>query len=158
VTSTLSPPRALVHVLARELARCRRFGGRVGLLVLRPADADEPPRRFRQRRPASAHQRLRPLERVAAQQVRGLDTVVSDPARGRLFVVVPDTGREGAAIVTDRIRRAATTTGFRVEAGAATFPDEGMALDDIVSCAQSRLDDASVRSRRAGQDAEEHHS
>jgi diguanylate cyclase (GGDEF)-like protein len=134
--------------LGSELARARRGGGEVSLVML---DIDH----FKALNDTHGHlagdEVLRGVSSALDACCRSFDT----PARygGEEFaVVLPQTGAEDARDVAERLRaaigEARVEPGVTVSVGVATFPRDGEDADDLVKAA----DDALYASKRAGRD------
>jgi two-component system cell cycle response regulator len=134
--------------LGQELARARRAGGDVSLVLL---DIDH----FKALNDTHGHlagdEVLRGVSAALDECCRAFDT----PARygGEEFaVVLPQTDAEEALAVAERLREAIAGArvepGVTVSVGVATFPLHGDDPDDLVKAA----DDALYASKRAGRD------
>lgn len=131
-----------VHALRREVLRARRHGLMVSLALF---DLDD----FKRLNDTKGHVAGdRTLVRAAALLNEGLREVdVAARYGGEEFaVVLPDTPREGARIVAERVRQR-VADGFRrrggptvtVSGGVATFPDDASSPEDLVIQADRAL-------------------
>jgi GGDEF domain-containing protein len=126
-------PETLVHTsrrfeseAVRELQRAVRHWHQVSVIVVVPDD-DE----------AGAGR----LGEISAELVR---TIRRSDTAGRLDsggfgLVLPETGAGGAARVLARLGERAGRGHISLRAGAATFPEDGRAWEDLLETAQSRL-------------------
>jgi GGDEF domain-containing protein len=125
-------PETLVHTsrrfeseAVRELQRAVRHWHQVSVIVVRPDDESGPGR----------------LGEISAELVR---TIRRSDTAGRLDsggfgLVLPETGAGGAARVLARLGERAGRGHIRLRAGAATFPEDGRAWEELLEIAQSRL-------------------
>lgn len=144
LTGTLNR-RAIVEVAERELARCHRHGHVMSLLMM---DLDH----FKKINDTYGHLVGDRVLKEFAGQVSALLRLPDQFGRygGEEFVLVlPDTGREAAAIVAERIcRTAAEATAPRctVSIGLAT----ATLIDNGIDSLLSRADEALYRAKAAG--------
>jgi hypothetical protein len=120
-----------------EMSRSRRYRTMFSVTVADiPASALEPLAR-RQRTGT-----LRQLGRLIGDSVRTVDRAVhsSDNGHHRIAVVLPETGREGARVFTDRFvqrvadylrRRGATITPDRIRHQSLSWPDDEAAVERL---------------------------
>jgi diguanylate cyclase (GGDEF)-like protein len=95
---------------------------------------------------------LKELALVLAQQVRSFD-VLGRNGDDAFMLILPQTPREGAAEVAERIRAAVEKKAFTgnaagattVSLGVASFPRDGADLNDLVSATERALDQARRR-------------
>jgi diguanylate cyclase (GGDEF)-like protein len=151
--------------LEREIVASRAQGRSCGVLMV---DIDD----FKTQNDGMGHaagsELLRLLAPMLSGAVRSVDVVARieerDPVAvvGRyggdeFEIVLPDTGREGLAVVAARVLAAARATSFpfeqqlmniTVSIGGACFPDDGNSAQDLMRCA----DEALYTAKRAGKD------
>lgn len=126
---------ALERVEALELARSRRFGRELSLLVFQ-TDGVEDRRRFGRSRRASA---FAPVAELMAQQVRACDELIIDGPGGRIVVVAPETGAAAARHLQQRLVDVLRPAHATATVGAASFPADGALLTPLLDCAMKRL-------------------
>lgn len=137
MTGTLNR-RAIVEVAERELARCRRHGGVMSLLMM---DLDH----FKKINDNFGHLVGDRVLKEFAGKVRALLRLPDQFGRfgGEEFILVlPETGREAAAIVAERIRRAAANSAdpaYTVSIGLATVTLIDTEIDSLLSRADEAL-------------------
>lgn len=111
----------------RELVRSRRHERPLSLLVLvgeRPAAAA----RWRRRGAGRAA-----LAARAAAHVRRYDYVSTQDAAGRVAILAPEQSADGARTMAERLARL-----LHVPAGAASFPQDGTSVAELVDVATAR--------------------
>jgi diguanylate cyclase (GGDEF)-like protein len=138
------------QALKREVERCKRHDLKMSLVFL---DLDD----FKKLNDTRGHLEGDRVLVKAAAQVRGALREIDVAARygGEEFaVILPETAREGARVVAERIRaRIEQQFGKRkagprvtVSGGVATLPDDAAAPDDLIR----RADECLYRSKAAG--------
>ncbi len=147
--------RHLHRALEAEAGRARRFGRALSLAFL---DLDH----FKAVNDAHGHQAGSALLREVGLVMRANLRAIDVPVRygGDEFVaILPETGREQARIVAERLRRAigdavylkdrGLTVRLTSSVGIATFPDDGETAEDLLRGA----DRAMYRAKDSGRDA-----
>lgn len=124
-------PREVDH-MAYELSRARRFERVLGLVAVRPADGV-----------------MQPAMRQSAMEAVGTRRIDRSWLEdGTLFMLLPETDPEGAAVVIRRIE-AAFSPGF-IRAASAVFPIHAVTSEGLIQVALDRLNDTEqVRPIRA---------
>jgi hypothetical protein len=120
-----------------ELARCRRFGRSLSLLLVAP---DRKGRRETSRLRAPLRRSTSEIERLrdaVEPHVRAYDSVVVDAAEGQLAILLPDAAEDDVARLRSRI---AGLFDDPVRVGAATFPVHGAFIGDLVAHAHAGRD------------------
>ena len=128
--------------IAEEIARSARHGLTFSVIIL---DIDH----FKQLNDDFGHlvgdEVLRQVAAILAQQLRRSD-VVSRYGGEEFAIITPETGVEGAAAVSDKLRRVMESWHFpgverpvTVSAGVAEFPAEGNTRDQLVQSADEAL-------------------
>jgi diguanylate cyclase (GGDEF)-like protein len=148
----LANRRHLAETLDREVARARRFGHPISLIIM---DVDD----FKQINDREGHLQGDIVLETVADVVREGTRSIDVPARyggDELAVILVETDREGALIVgerlTDRMReievplRDGGSMGVTISLGVATIPDSADTLDSLVDAADRAL----LRAKRAG--------
>jgi diguanylate cyclase (GGDEF)-like protein len=145
--------RHLEYILPQEIARARRHGRPVSLLIV---DADHLKEVNDQLGHLQGDQLLTHVAEVLTAQVRLVDTVIR--FGGDEFVVImPDTESESAMIPAERIRAAMSgypvsahglTVNASISAGLATFPIDAEDGPTLLACADAAL----YVSKRNGRD------
>jgi diguanylate cyclase (GGDEF)-like protein len=125
--------RYLQTALQREVRRARRFGHELSILKVE-VDHLATHRTALGERETSLL--LNEVAAALAQQVRSFD-VLGRHGDEHFMLILPQTGREGATEVAERIRAAVEQTGFsmatgvRVSLGVASFPDDAGDVADL---------------------------
>ncbi len=137
--------RYMAETLEREVARSRRFGHPISLIIL---DVDD----FKQINDQQGHmQGDIVLERVAdviREATRSID-VAARYGGDELALILVETGREGAGILGERLGERMRSTqvplreggsmGVTISVGVATIPDSAEDLDSLVDAADRAL-------------------
>jgi diguanylate cyclase (GGDEF)-like protein len=147
--------RYLALTLAKEIERAQRFGRPLSVLMV---DID----RFKDVNDAHGHLRgdevLVELSRRMLSRIRGeIDTLAR--FGGEEFVIVlPETPREGARVVANKLRRAVRAKAFvsdvgpdvavTVSIGVAAYPEDGTTAEGLIQAA----DVAMYKAKRRGRD------
>jgi hypothetical protein len=126
-----------------EFSRSRRYHRPLALLVVHAAPADEEAVREMiknlQRDMLSRLSNSRIGQAVSAA-IRQTDTLLRDNI-GRYVILCPETNLESAAALGSRIRQIVEErTGLQVHCGVASFPDEALTFEDLLSVARERSD------------------
>ncbi len=148
----LSNRRQLAETLEREVARSRRFGHPISLIIL---DVDD----FKQINDREGHLQGDIVLETVADVLREGTRSIDVPARyggDELAVILVETDREGALIVGERLGdrmreiqvplRDGGSMGVTISLGVATIPDSASTLDSLVDAADRAL----LRAKRAG--------
>jgi diguanylate cyclase (GGDEF)-like protein len=139
------------QTLAREIERARRFGEVFSLVML---DMDNLKAYNDVHGHLGGSQVLRRVAQVAREQIRAMD-VLAKYGGDEFVLVLPQTGREGANLVAERIRRAIEEHAFPGEElsgritsslGIASFPEDGRTVEELID----RADKALYRAKRLG--------
>jgi hypothetical protein len=138
----LDGPQAGNEILT-EMARSRRHERPLSVTVLAPDPAtfdvavehssEEVQRTIRARYVRGK------LGRLIAGQLRRSDVLFEDARTGRYLVLSPETGDDGAALLVERVQRAAGSAGLKLESGSASFPDQAVSFEQLVDVAERRL-------------------
>lgn len=133
----VSPP--LRRIGEVEIARSRRLGTPLSLLVLAREQGSEDGGRSHRRLSSRWRRSWRDLERLSTAvepHVRAYDSVILDPDGRRVTIVAP----EATAMNADRMRERleALLDGFGpVRVGVVTFPDHGAFIHGLVARADA---------------------
>lgn len=111
--------------LSEEMARARRFGTSLSLVAVRPLGTE-----------TFDHERL-----LAAAAIRFVDRALSD--EGTTFLLLPQTNRQGAMAVAQRIESELGPSVVRV--AVATFPDDAATGQGLIDAAVRQLDTDALR-------------
>jgi two-component system, cell cycle response regulator len=147
--------RYLQLTLAKEIDRAQRFGRPLSVLMI---DID----RFKDVNDAMGHPRgdevLVELTRRILAQIRTQIDFLTRYGGEEFIVVLPETPADGAMVVAEKIRQAIAGETFTsdgqppvevtVSIGAATFPEDGSSMQDLIAAA----DRAMYRAKEAGRD------
>ena len=135
--------RFLKSALRREIKRAGRFGQELSLIML---DVDN----LKTYNDKNGHLRgsflLKEIAGLLAEQVRTFD-LVAKYGGDEFTIILPQTGREGARVVAERIRAAVeehsfpgTTEGsITVSLGVALFPEDGSDSHGLIAAADRAL-------------------
>jgi hypothetical protein len=124
-----------------EFSRSRRYHRPLSLLVVHAIPVDE----------ESVREMLKNLQRdmlsrlsnsrigqSVSSAIRQTDLLIRDNI-GRYIVLCPETNLESAGALAGRIRQVVEErTGLHVQCGAASFPDEALTFEDLLSVARER--------------------
>jgi diguanylate cyclase (GGDEF)-like protein len=144
--------RHLAETLEREVARARRFGHPISMIIM---DVDD----FKQINDREGHLQgdivLETVADVVREGTRSID-VAARYGGDELAVILVETDREGALIVGERLADSMRgvrvplsgggTMGVTISLGVATIPDAADSLDSLVDSADRAL----LRAKRAG--------
>jgi diguanylate cyclase (GGDEF)-like protein len=146
--------RRMHQILATEVARAKRFGHELSMVIL---DIDD----FKQINDRLGHLQGDAVLESIAETVRETTRLIDVGARyggDELALVLLETGAEGALIVADRLRervdrteiplRDGGTMQVTVSVGVATLPDNAEEVDDLIEAA----DQALLQAKRSGKD------
>ncbi len=138
----LDGPEAGNEILT-EMARSRRHERPLSVTVLAPdatsfevaveRSAEEVQRAIRSRYVRGN------LGRLIARQLRRSDILFEDARTGHYLVVSPETDDDGAGLLVERIQRAASAVGLKLESGSASFPDQAVSFEQLVEVAERHL-------------------
>jgi diguanylate cyclase (GGDEF)-like protein len=145
--------RYMGQMLDREAARALRFGHEISLVIL---DIDD----FKKINDRQGHLQGDLVLEAVADVVRDATRTIDVAARyggDELALILVETGREGAAILAERLRErmgdteiplreGEGTMGVTLSVGVATIPDSAHSLDSLVDAADRAL----LRAKRAG--------
>jgi diguanylate cyclase (GGDEF)-like protein len=144
--------RHMADTLEREVARARRFGHPISLIII---DVDD----FKQINDREGHLQGDIVLEAVADAVREGTRLIDVPARyggDELAVILVETDREGALIVGERLADSMRglrvplseggTMGVTISLGVATIPDSADSLNSLVDAADRAL----LRAKRAG--------
>ena len=141
--------RFLKNALNRELRRASRYNQALSLAIV---SLDNVQTHVEQHGELRGSLLLKELATVLAQQVRSFDVLgkYSDDA---FMLILPQTPREGAAEVAERVRSAVERNAFSsseagavtVSVGVASFPQDGSTLGDLTSATERALAQARQR-------------
>lgn len=80
------------------------------------------------------------LARIVSQQMRRMDLAVEYEGKNRLVVMCPETSREGAMALVNRVQRIASQQlGLSVGYGVAAFPGEAVTMEELLRQAQKDM-------------------
>jgi diguanylate cyclase (GGDEF)-like protein len=144
--------RYMAQTLEREVARAIRFGHPISLIIL---DVDD----FKKINDRQGHLQgdivLESVADVVREATRSID-VAARYGGDELALILVETGREGGAVLGERIgdrmretevpRREGGSMGVTVSVGVATIPDSADSLESLVDAADRAL----LRAKRAG--------
>lgn len=152
--SGLANRRAFDDYMQTEIRRARRYGGPLSLIIL---DLDS----FKQYNDTWGHPagdvRLREIADLLSAKVRDPD-IVARYGGEEFAVVLPNTSKEGAIVLAERLRIFAQEnapvklkdgspiSGYTISLGVATFPEDADTLDDLLIAA----DNAELNAKRLG--------
>lgn len=126
----IAAPDDLGKALFTELLRSRRHGRPFTLAILR----------FDRPIASLALERFRELNEIISRVLRFSDAAYMGAHDDELVIVCPETGPEGAMQPLVRLLRAIAEARFDdVQVGCATFPQDGLAGEDLLAVARARL-------------------
>ena len=147
--------RYLALTLAKEIERAQRFERQLSLLMV---DID----RFKDVNDAYGHLRgdevLVELSRRMLSRIRGEIDTLARFGGEEFLIVLPETPREGARVVANKLRRAVRARPFvsdggpevrvTVSIGVAVYPEDGSTVEELIQAA----DVAMYKAKRRGRD------
>jgi diguanylate cyclase (GGDEF)-like protein len=154
--------RFLKMALRREVKRAARFGQTFSLLML---DVDNLKHYNDQNGHLRGSEVLRTVAQIVVREARSID-LVAKYGGDEFVVILPQTVREGAVVLADRVKSAVETTAFplvppgviTVSLGVATYPQNGITAGELLEAADIALYAAKQsgknRVRSAGVDPE----
>ncbi len=143
--------RFLKSALRREVRRANRHSQELSLIVI---DVDQLDSFHETNGDLRTHVLLKELASLLALQVRSFD-VLGRYGDDGFMVVLPQTPREGAAEVAERMRAVVETRAFApaeagtitVTLGIASFPADGLDLDALLAVAERALEQGRQKGR-----------
>jgi diguanylate cyclase (GGDEF)-like protein len=154
VVSGLANRRAFDDFLETEIRRAKRYGDPLSLIIL---DLDS----FKQYNDTWGHpagdMRLREIADLLRVKVRDPD-IVARYGGEEFAVILPNTSKEGAVVLAERLRifaeehapvrpeDGAPVSGYTISLGVATFPEDADTLDGLLVAA----DNAELNAKRLG--------
>ncbi len=141
--------RFLRTALGREVRRAGRFGQELSLVL---ADVDHLGAFNEEHGELRGSMVLREIAALLAQQVRSFD-LIARYRRDEFMLVLPQTGRVGAAEVAERLRAVVerhafaplSPGGITISLGVASFPQEGADARSLIASVQRALAQAQQR-------------
>ncbi len=135
--------------IATEINRSRRYERPMSVVVVKPETQSVPLILHRMvqevQHKIATHYAIVSLGRMLKITLRRTDLVLlEDRERDRFIILCPETCREAAQSLADRVQRAAPEQlGFDVACGIAGFPDEALTFDEVTKLAEARMRSAS---------------
>ncbi|OFW63362.1 MAG: hypothetical protein A2135_01700 [Actinobacteria bacterium RBG_16_67_15] len=127
-----------------EMARSRRHGRPMSLTVLTPlaAQFDDAVARAAAEVERAVRERyvFGKLARAVGDQLRRSDLLFVHRTSGRLFILSPETDKEGTELLVRRVIAAADRAGVPAAAGSASFPDQAVGFEGLVAQAEQHLE------------------
>ena len=134
---------AATNEILAEMARSRRHGRPLSVTVVEPDPdsielaaeraGEEVQRAIRMRYVRGE------LAKAMTDELRRTDLLFEHAESGRFVVVSPETEPDGAMLVAARVRDAAARVGILVDSGAASFPEQAITFEELVSRASDVL-------------------
>ena len=134
--------RGQINPLDLELERARRYEHSVSLIVVRPDDMDAIANRYGELGSADV---LGEVAEAVGRTLRAMDRPRLDEPLG-FVIVLPETTRDGARVVAERIRLdvgrrrldfgPGEIVNLSVTIGVATFPDDALTNEELVTAAR----------------------
>jgi diguanylate cyclase (GGDEF)-like protein len=131
-----------INPLDLELERARRYEHCLSLIVIRPDDIDAIATRYGELGSAEV---LGEVAEAVARNLRAMDRARLDDPLGYV-VLLPETQRQGARVVAERIRLdvgqrrldfgPGELVNLSVTIGVATFPDDALTNDELIAAAR----------------------
>jgi GGDEF domain-containing protein len=127
-----------------EFTRSRRYGAPLSVLVVEPDAVSVQVALHRTvqevQRAMMSRYVLKGLVRVISNELRRTDFVFEQRRNGRFVILCPETTADESAVVAERIGQAAVEQlGLRIGCGVAAFPEEALTFEQLVSQAESNL-------------------
>lgn len=140
--------------LQAEIRRARRYGLQTAVVV---ADLDSFATVNERFGPLLGDRMLRELAVLAGDQVRDIDSVAR-PGGDEIVLLLPETGRNGALLVAERVRRAVEShfarrvcrgeaVGLTISAGVACYPEDATTPETLLEHAAQALYHAKAAGR-----------
>jgi diguanylate cyclase (GGDEF)-like protein len=135
--------RFLKMALRREVKRAARFSQRFSVLMI---DVDNLKRYNDRNGHLRGSEVLRMIAQVLVREARSID-LVAKYGGDEFVIILPQTEREGARVLADRIKMSVETTAFplvppgiiTVSLGLATYPDNGLTAGELLESADIAL-------------------
>ena len=129
--------------LRREVKRAARFSQRFSVLMI---DVDNLKRYNDRNGHLRGSEVLRMIAQVLVREARSID-LVAKYGGDEFVIILPQTEREGARVLADRIKMSVETTAFplvppgiiTVSLGLATYPDNGLTAGELLESADIAL-------------------
>jgi diguanylate cyclase (GGDEF)-like protein len=155
--TSLSTYGVLREILAWELIRCRRYRRLVSVLLI---DLDH----LRDAIPTTAARQVTEAIDLVRQQIREVD-LVGSRGRNGLIVLLPETGKQGALVVSERLRQSIeaqlrslpSSPGYRpaaVTMGASGYLEDADSAEGLLASAEAALMEARARRGEDGTSAQ----
>jgi diguanylate cyclase (GGDEF)-like protein len=135
--------RFLKMALRREVKRAARFGQTFSLLMI---DVDNLKHYNDQNGHLRGSEVLRTVAQILVREARSID-LVAKYGGDEFVVILPQTAREGAVVLADRVKSSVETTAFplvppgviTVSLGVATYPQNGITAGELLESADIAL-------------------
>lgn len=129
--------------IAKEFARSRRYDSPISVMVVKvhPENVEFNLQRTAEEIMQGMLKRYatNKLVRLLDRELRRSDLVLERPKDDQVVLVLPETSTGGTDVLADRIRSVVQEQlGIKVSTGFASFPDEALTFDDLLSRAESQ--------------------
>jgi diguanylate cyclase (GGDEF)-like protein len=129
--------------LRREVKRAARFSQKFSILMV---DVDNLKRYNDQNGHLRGSEVLRQVAQILVREARSID-LVAKYGGDEFVVILPQTSREGACVLADRVKNSVAATPFplvtpgviTVSLGVATYPDNGITAGELLESADIAL-------------------
>ncbi|HET9952690.1 MAG TPA: sensor domain-containing diguanylate cyclase [Candidatus Eisenbacteria bacterium] len=129
--------------LRREVKRAARFSQKFSLLMI---DVDNLKRYNDQNGHLRGSEVLRQIAQILVREARSID-LVAKYGGDEFVVILPQTAREGACVLADRVKSSVAATAFphvtpgviTVSLGVATYPENGITAGELLESADIAL-------------------
>jgi hypothetical protein len=135
--------------IRREMTRSRYYHRALSVIVIKPEQYSQGrvlPRLMKEIELAVAERWMAvKLAEVVGEQLRVVDTVLEDRENGAFVIMCPEVDALGTSLLAEQIRQTITDhLGLTVHCGTASFPDEAITFESLVSEAYRKIKPAAA--------------
>ncbi len=137
--------------IRREMTRSRYYHRALSVIVVKPdqrtLNLSEPQLMKEIQKSVAGRRMAAKLSELLGEQLRVVDTVLEDRENGAFVILCPELDAKGTILLTEHIRHAVTDNlALNVQCGMASFPDEAVTFESLVSEAYRKLKSAAADS------------